>query len=173
MIPRLTSDEQIEWYKRWLDLETRGEAICSSRALHTKDDAQRAKWNLLAELERSTKGAVLEYLRANGIVAVERAGERRAGEKVAEQTATEGWLELMAELRPRVVDYIEELHELVTKTTTSPQRMVALQLCEHEEAWLAFVDRELAGDSGSSLDPVRSHLNKWRDRASLPTGGPG
>lgn len=164
------TEEHIETYKRWVDLETRGEATCRTYAQRAQSADQRSKWMLLAELEGNTKDALVHYLHANDIAVLESADKRREGEIFAEQSASIPWGELMAKWRPRILPYIDELRAFAAAQPPE-KRALASRLCEHEEAWLAFVDRELAGDSRTSLEPIRAHLEKWRGREGEPAGG--
>ncbi len=163
------TEEQIESYRRWVDLETRGEATCRTHARRTQDADQRAKWLLLAELESTTKKVLVNYLSAIGIAVEESAEKRREGEILAEQSASAAWLDLMANVRPRILFYVDELRARAS-AAPAEQRALASRLCEHEEAWLTFVDRELAGNSLTSIEPVRAHLEKWRGRGGERTG---
>jgi hypothetical protein len=157
------TEEQIESCRRWVDLETRGEAICRTHAQRTGNAAKKAKWALLAELENTTRNALVDYLRENGISVIESAESRRAGEIFAHQSAGVAWLDLMRAWRPRIVVYVDELRALASTAHASANAITA-RLLEHEEAWLAFVDRELAGDATTSTEPIRAHLDKWRGR---------
>jgi predicted ATPase len=154
---------QIEAYRQWVDLETRGEAICRTQARLARAAGERTKWTLLAELERTTKEALVRGLRANGIAVEESAERRREGEIFAEQAAAVPWLDAMATMRSRVVFYLDELRAMAAAAPAS-ERALASRLLEHEEAWLAFVDGELAGESETSIEAVRAHLEKWRGR---------
>jgi predicted ATPase len=156
-------DAQFSAYKQWVDLETRGEAICRTHARLARTAGQRAKWTLLAELERATKEALVRDLQANGIAVGESAEKRLEGEVFAEQAASVPWLEAMAMMRSRILFYLDGLRAM-TSAVPATQRALASRLLEHEEAWLAFVDRELAGESETSIEPVRAHLEKWRGR---------
>lgn len=155
--------EQIEYFRQWVDLETRGEAICRTHARQAQDADQRAKWMLLADLESDTKEALVTYLRSDGIAVEESADKRREGEIVAEQSASVAWRDLMANWRPRILFFVEELRAIAA-AAPADQRALASRLCEHEEAWLEFIDRELAGDPWTSMEPLRAHLEKWRGR---------
>jgi hypothetical protein len=155
--------EQIEYFRQWVDLETRGEAICRTHAQRTQDADQRGKWMALAELESATKAVLVRYLRANGIAVEESADKRREGEVVAGQSASVAWRDLWANWRPRIALYVDELRAVALAAPVE-QRTLASRLCEHEEAWLAFIDRELAGDPETSIAPIRAHLEKWQGR---------
>jgi hypothetical protein len=120
------------------------------------------KWTLLAELERTTKEALIHDLRSNGIAVDESAEKRREGEVFAEQAAAP-WLDAMAIMRSRILFYLDGLRAMASAAPAG-QRALASRLLEHEEAWLAFVERELAGESETSIEPVRAHLEKWRGR---------
>jgi hypothetical protein len=164
------NDAQIEAYREWVDLETRGEAICRTHARLAPAADQRAKWTLLAELERTTKEALVSGLRANGIAVDESAEKRREGEVFAERAAAAPWLDAMATMRSRILFYLDGLRAMASAAPAG-QRALASRLLEHEEAWLAFVDRELAGESETSIEPVRAHLEKWRDRDGMSRRG--
>ena len=157
------NEAQIETFRQWVDLETRGEAICRTHARLAPAADHRAKWTLLAELERTTKEALLHDLRAIGIAVGESAEMRREGEVFAKRGAAAPWLDAMATMRSRILFYLDGLRALASAATAG-QRALASRLLEHEEAWLAFVERELAGDSETSIEPVRAHLEKWRGR---------
>jgi hypothetical protein len=157
------TNEQLAFFREWVDLETRGEATCRARAGQSEDAGQRAKWLLLAELERGTKQAVADFLAANGIAVEERAEKHREGEVRARETASLPWLDIMGMMRPRLVPYVEELRAFASHAPP-PQQAIASRLLEHEEALLDLVERELRGEGERSTEPVRAHLDKWAGR---------
>jgi hypothetical protein len=69
----------------------------------------------------------------------------------------------MARMQPRLQGYVDELREFASAAPPA-QKEIAARLLEHEEALLAFVERELAGDADGSTAPVRAHLDKWERR---------
>jgi hypothetical protein len=152
------------YLEEWVDLETGGEAVCLARAEASDDPGRREKWLLLAELETRTKSAVMHFLRANGIAVEEKAEKRREGEARARASASLPWSDLMARMQPRLQDYVGELRQFVSASPPA-QKEIAARLLEHEEALLAFVERELAGDAHASTAPVRAHLDKWESRS--------
>ena len=152
------------YLEEWVDLETVGEAVCLTRAEASDDPGRREKWLLLAELETRTKSAVMHFLRAKGIPVEEKAEKRREGEERARASASLPWPDLMARMQPRLQFYVDELREFASAAPPA-QTEIAARLLEHEEALLAFVERELAGDVPGSTAPVRAHLDKWRARS--------
>jgi hypothetical protein len=152
------------YLEEWVDLETGGEAVCRTRAEASDDPARREKWLLLAELENRTGSAVMRFLRANGTSVEEKAEKRREGEARARASASLPWPDLMARMQPRLQGYVEELRRFAAAAPPA-QKEIAARLLEHEEALLAFVERELAGDADASTAPVRAHLAKWERRS--------
>ena len=160
--------EEIALYRRWVDLETRGEATCRTHARRTGNADLQAKWDLLADLERTTKEALIRALRAQDVAVTESEAMRREGERRGEQSAPEDWLDVMTALRPRILHYLEELRGFGSESARE-RPALTVRLREHEEAWLAFVDRELAGDAKSSIEPIQAHLAKWAGRGEEAT----
>jgi hypothetical protein len=144
-------------YKEWVRLETRGERLCREYARRSTDAARKQKWLLLADLEACTRAALERFLRSHD-VAIEQTSD--SGQSIVDIPTMKPWRQLLLEMRPRIARYVDEL-ESAARRAEPMEQPIAHQLWEHEEAWLTFVDRELARDGERSMEAAKAHLAKW------------
>lgn len=119
------------------------------------DDAEcRAKWEVLRELERAT-GDALAPLVADDANDADASAEKRPDLGAA--AAAYGALphaEALQQMMTIVEPAIERFRELLDMAPEEDREAVQV-LFDHEVAIERFAKRELAGDTETSLDPVR------------------
>ena len=125
-------------------------------AAATDDADRRSKWEVLAELERAT-GDTLAPLVADDASAEKRADMDAAATAYAALPHAEALQQMMTLVEPA----IERFRELLDMAPE--EHRVAVQiLFDHEVAIEQFAKRELAGDTATSLDPVRDVIARAR-----------
>jgi hypothetical protein len=150
--------EQIEHYRVWVDLETGGEALCRRMAEHSQDADDRQKWMLLAQVENATRQILIRHLLACGVKTTENRAKWYEGEARADAAALLPRAAFLIELRARVATLVDELR-VIADASPEEERSVAQRLCAHEEAWLRFIDEELAGRGTSSTETAKAYLS--------------
>ena len=129
-------------------------------AAATDDADRRSKWQVLAELERAT-GDTLAPLVAGDAYAEKRADLDAAAAAYAALPHAEALQRMMTLVEPA----IERFRALLDMAPEEHREAVQI-LFDHEVAIEQFAKRELAGDTETSLDPVRAVIT--RVRASQP-----
>ncbi len=136
----------------WLG-ERRGRAFFEQLAEATDDAALRAKWEVLAKLEDAT-GRCLEPL-----VARHRKAPNATGSTLTASAAA-SFVELpypvaLRQMKAVVDPAIDRFKHLLEQAPEADREVVRL-LVDHEVALGTFVDKELAGESATSLDATRA-----------------
>ena len=129
-------------------------------AAATDDADLRTKWEVLAELERAT-GDTLTPLVADDASAEKRADMEAAAAAYAALPHAEALQQMMTLVEPA----IERFRKLLDMAPEEHREVVQI-LFDHEVAIEQFAKRELAGDTETSLDPVRAVIA--RASASQP-----
>ena len=125
-------------------------------AAATDDADRRSKWEVLAELERAT-GDTLAPLVADDASAEKRADMDAAAAAYAALPHAEALQQMMTLVEPA----IERFRELLDMAPEEHREAVQI-LFDHEVAIEQFAKRELAGDTETSLDPVRDVIARAR-----------
>lgn len=118
-------------------------------AAATDDAGRRTKWEVLAELERVT-GDTLAPLVADDASAEKRPDPSAAAAAYGALPYAEALQQMMTIVEPA----IERFRELIDMAPEEDREAVQV-LFDHEVAIERFAKRELAGDTETSLDPVR------------------
>ena len=141
-----------------------GKAFFERIAQATEDAGQRAKWEVLAELEEATGNRLLPLLDPDA----ERpsAESYRALDNTVDTYAKLSWTEALEQMVPVLDPAIERFERLLELAPNEDRETVQI-LVDHEVALKRFAERELAGDPRTSLDPVRAVIE--RARAAQPT----
>ena len=126
-----------------------------------EDAGYRAKWEVLAELEAAT-GDVLAPL-----VAVDAEppphDERPQIEAAAAAYGRLSYADAMQQMMTILDPAIERFRRLLAIAPETDREVVQI-LVDHEVALKQFAERELAGASETSLDPVRAVISRARAR---------
>jgi len=134
--------------------EVLGESFFSGLADRLDDAAMVRKMRVLAELERRTKEAVAPALTRAGVSTEPDAEMVSLAEALAIDSANRSWGDLMASIGT-VTDQFIPLYQRIGELDPSELEAADL-LVAHEVALRDFTRAELAGDVGTSLDPVHA-----------------
>ena len=125
-------------------------------AAATDDADRRSKWEVLAELERAT-GDTLAPLVADDATAAKRTDPGAAAAAYLALPHAEALQRMMTLVEPA----IERFRELLDMAPEQHREAMQI-LFDHEVAIRQFAKRELAGDTETSLDPVRDVIARAR-----------
>lgn len=136
-----------------------GKAFFERIAQATEDAGQRAKWEVLAELEEATGNRLLPLLDPDA----ERPSAEgyRALDAAVDTYAKLSWTEALEQMVPVLDPAIERFEKLLEMAPNEDREAVQI-LVDHEVALKRFAERELAGDPRTSLDPVRAVIERAR-----------
>ncbi len=136
-----------------------GKAFFERIAQATEDAGQRAKWEVLAELEEATGNRLLPLLDPDA----ERPSAEgyRALDAAVDTYAKLSWTEALEQMVPVLDPAIERFEKLLEMAPNEDREAVQI-LVDHEVALKRFAERELAGDPRTSLDPVRAVIERTR-----------
>ena len=136
-----------------------GKAFFERIALATEDAGQRAKWEVLAELEEATGNRLLPLLDPD---AERPSAEGYRALDAAVDTYTKlSWTEALEQMVPVLDPAIERFEKLLEMAPNEDREAVQI-LVDHEVALKRFAERELAGDPQTSLDSVRAVIERAR-----------
>ena len=140
-----------------------GKAFFERIAQATEDAGQRAKWEVLAELEEATGNRLLPLLDPDA----ERPSAEgyRALDAAVDTYAKLSWTEALEQMVPVLDPAIERFEKLLAMAPNEDRETVQI-LVDHEVALKRFAERELAGDPQTSLDPVRAVIERARGNGS-------
>lgn len=128
-------------------------------AAATDDADRRAKWEVLAELERATGGVLLPLVADadDGPRAEKRADLDAAAAAYGALPYADALQRMMTLVEPA----IERFRRLLDLAPEEHREAVQI-LFDHEVAIQEFAKRELAGDTATSLDPVHDVIARAR-----------
>lgn len=141
--------------------EVWGKAFFERLAAATDDAGQRAKWQVLAELEEAT-GNRLAPLVADAEESPA-ANAYRPLESAVAAYAELAWPAAMEQMMDILDPAIERFGELLALAPDAERETVQI-LFDHEVALKRFAERELAGEAETSLEPIRAVI----ERAQAP-----
>ncbi len=139
--------------------EVFGERIFREMGARSSDPEETYKWRALEQLERETKERLKPLVAELGGDVAENPDRFEEGEKIAAKWAQQSWGEIMEWFRaelPRYVQYFEKL-ELDAR---AEDRELLARVTAHERALEEFAERELAGRTTESLEPVIALLDR-------------
>jgi hypothetical protein len=153
--PIFSADDGIEklWEQAYQG-EVLGETFFSGVADRLDNAEQVRKMRVLAELERRTKEAVAPAVTRAGVSAEPDAEMVSLAEALATDSANRSWGDLMVSIGT-VTDQFIPLYQRIGELDPSELEAADL-LVAHEVALRDFTRAELAGDVGTSLDPVHA-----------------
>ena len=135
----------------WLG-ELWGKAFFERLAAATDDADQRAKWQVLAELEEAIGNRLAPLVADEADPPL--ASAYRSLESTVEVYEALPWHVAMERMMTILDPAIERFQELLAHAPVEDRDAVQI-LLDHEIALKQFAERELAGDGAKSLDPVR------------------
>ena len=127
-------------------------------AAATDNADRRAKWEVLAELERATGDTLAPLVAANADAS---AGERPNLGAAAAAYGALPYAEALQRMMTLVEPAIERFRELLHMAPEEHREAMQI-LLDHEVAIEQFAKRELAGETVTSLDPVRDVIARAR-----------
>ncbi len=120
---------------------------------------ERRKWQYLIEVEQRTAQCLKAYLEPLGIHCPEDDADMvQAGQRQASLWLHLPWDTLMATLSPWIKTYADRYRQQAN--TDKTHQIASNMVADHEDAILAFVDRELA-QAPDSLAPLIEYLDKY------------
>ena len=127
-------------------------------AAATDDADHRAKWEVLAELERATGDTLAPLVDADADASQDKRADLHAA---ATAYAAMPHADALQQMMTLVEPAIERFRELLDMAPEEHREVVQI-LFDHEVAIQQFANRELAGDTATSLDPVREVIARAR-----------
>ncbi len=141
--------------------EVYGEAMYSAMASAETDPVRRWKWMVLVQLELETKAAMHGLLRRRGGNTGESETERQQGLAEAERLTPMQWQVMLRDFMSDLPGLVDEYADLERRAAFTGKDAEALRLLTtHEVVTLRFCEAELAGQAGSSIEPVLALLQR-------------
>jgi hypothetical protein len=138
--------------------EILGEAMFDAMLKSARNDSERYKIALMLQLETETKARLRPHLAAQGLALQEDPQMRPRGEQEARELERATWSEKMGALAQSLRQTWLPRYRELTATLPPPLRAVGESMVAHEQALLLMAQREVAGDSQRSDEPVRKLL---------------
>ena len=143
--------------------EVEGEAFFNAMSELLDDRERSYKMRVLAQLELETKERLIPHVEKLGGTPNEDPRVQERGIQDAVVYSKMSWENLMTSFKDELLDYITQFKELEGMGREEDMDVLE-QLTKHEDALLSFVERELAGQSNQSLEPVVELLEKVPSR---------
>lgn len=147
--------------------EVLGEAFFALLAERESDDAESAKWRVLEHLERHVKQRLRSELETRGLPAQEDPARVAEGRKMAAGLGALPRAERMKALRDLLPAYVER-YRAADEAAPAELRELTGFVLGHEEALLAFAEREVAGEGAKSTHPVEAFLQSTGADKDVP-----
>jgi hypothetical protein len=152
--------------------EVAGEAAFAGMAMLIDDPARRSKLEVLRLLEAQTEARLRPLAEAHGLTAaaVVEARRRGWGHATMAPDAEARWAQVVNGMTAVCPGEIEKFRRLRTLAPAAEQS-IAAEVLAHEEALLAFAQREADGRGDTSLEPVVALLHDpYRAEARVSAG---
>jgi hypothetical protein len=145
----------------WYTGELGGEAFFDAMAADASNNTEASKWRVLAQLEQRMGERLATALTARAVELPE-PGERSTSllEQAAAMASKE-WLHIMADLEAPIANFVARIREEAAQAPDDG-RGIAAEYLAHEEALLAFIASELAGEGTRSTAAADALLEAWR-----------
>ena len=127
-------------------------------AAGTEDADRRAKWEVLGELERATGDTLAPLVADDADASAEKRPDLDAA---AAAYGALPYADALQQMMTLVEPAIERFRGLLEIAPEEDREAVQI-LFDHEVAIQQFAQRELAGDTATSLDPVRAVIARAR-----------
>ena len=157
MTEKTVSTEYREGIRSAWQGEQWGKAFFERLAQATEDAGHRAKWQALAELEEATGTRLAPLVDDRTAVSLDE--EIRPLDAAVAAYSRLPWPEAMQQMMTVLDPAIERFRELLAMAPEEDNETLQI-LFDHEVALKQFAERELAGDSQASLDPVRAVIER-------------
>ncbi len=136
-----------------------GKAFFDYMVEATDDPALREKWQVLGDLEEATGNCLAPLVDAGAQRPA--AGTFKLGAEAAAAFAALPYADALQQIKDVVDPAIEKFERLLEQAPEADREIVQI-LVDHEFAIRTFVQRELAGESATSLDPTRAVIERAR-----------
>ena len=148
------------YLKRVLDLyqgEVYGEGLFSVMAARAGDPLRRRQFAVMLQYESETKVRLRPFLARLGLPLEEHESARAEGLKRGAHYAALPWPDFLTEFHASIRRYIADYEAIARLGPPSDQAMLR-SMVEHEQAFLCYLEHELAGDSQRSLERIAGLL---------------
>ena len=148
------------YLKGVLDLyqgEVYGEGLFSAMAALASDPLRRRQFGVMLQYESETKVRLRPFLARLGLPLVEDERERARGLARGAHYAALPWRDFLTEFHASIRRYIADYEAIAALGPPSDQAMLR-SMVEHEQAFLSYLEHELAGDSPRSLERIAGLL---------------
>jgi hypothetical protein len=170
--PTATADD-LAALQEFYQGEILGEAMFDAMLKSASDELERYKIALMLQLETETKARLRPHLAAQGLPLEEDPQMRPRGEHEARELERAAWGEKMGALAHSLSQTWLPRYRELTATLPPSLRAVGESMVAHEQALLEMAQREVAGDSERSDEPVRKLLVNPLPRPFRPAAGKG
>ncbi|WP_415887587.1 hypothetical protein ACMXYO_05735 [Neptuniibacter sp. QD37_6] len=150
-----------------LDSEVFGEAASLALYEVAKNSTDKYKFGTLLQLETETKARLRPFLYRYHIDLYEEIDEAQILGFV-ELYLQSSWEQFIATFKPMVMQYLKRFKE-IAELGPDQDREILLSMVEHETAILTWLDLELEGQEGRSLDAIIAQINYPLQRPKLRT----
>jgi hypothetical protein len=133
--------------------EVGGEALFSVMAALATDPLRRHQFSVMLQFESETKVRLRPFLARLGLPLAEDERMRASARERGAHYAALPWAEFLAEFHASIGRYIAD-YEAIERLGPPSDQAVLHSMVEHEQAFLWYLERELAGDSRHSLDRI-------------------
>lgn len=137
-----------------------GKAFFERLATATDDAGQRVKWQVLAELEKVTGNRLAPLV--DDAEESSSVDAYRPLESAVAAYAALPWGVAMERMTTILDPAIERFRELLAQAPAEERDTVQI-LVDHEVALKRFAERELAGETDTSLDPIRAVIERAQE----------
>ena len=160
MLRQAVNDE----YRRYLAErhagEVAGEELFRSLAAHTVEPDRKYKWTVLEQLERETKERLRRAMQKLAIEPVDDPARVQESRRQGERFSRVAWLDFMKGFRTELAGFVSRFEKAEQLAPSgSEDRRLLEEITNHERALLEFADREFAGRSEQSLEPILAILH--------------
>lgn len=154
----MNTDEQRAGLQELYQGEVIGEAVFDAMLHHLDGDRQRYVVATMLQLETETKARLRQHAAVRGLDLAEDPEQRKAGEGLAAQLASVTWQEKMEVLHDILAGtYVPRYREIAAAAAPEDAEVTAYMV-EHETSLLAVTERELAGDTATSVARILPQL---------------
>ena len=133
--------------------EVYGEGLFSAMVARAAHPLRRRQFEVMLQYESETKIRLRPLLARLGLPLEEHASARAAGLARGAHYAALPWPDFLSEFHASIRRYIADYEAIARLGPPSDQPMLR-SMVEHEQAFLWYLERELAGDSQHSLERI-------------------
>jgi hypothetical protein len=139
--------------------EVRGEAGFATLADRVTDAQEREIWQMLAQLERTTRQRLVPLMEKYGLDTTPDEGQRRLGQERGQARIAAGFAASVSSMTKSLQPYLTLYAKLEAEGPLGDRKELAF-LNAHEIALYEFAVRATAGDGREALAPVKALLGE-------------